>query len=121
MAPIRKAMGQLNPGISRCAATATSKVVNSTSPTAALVIGLMEDLKLCQLVFQAAAYKIGGKKITKTISGSSEITGNPGIRLIAIPDKTNTIGKGNLYRLLSNPKNMIPNKSNIIRLTFSIA
>ena len=80
-----------------CAATATSKVVNNTSPTAALVIALIEALKLCQLVFQAAAYKSGGKKMTKTISGLRDITGKPGIRLIAIPDNTNTIGKGNLY------------------------
>ena len=81
-----------------CAATATSEVVNSTSPTAALVIGLSADLKLCQLVFHAAAYNIGGRKITKTMAGLSDITGNPGIRLMAIPDTTNTMGKGNLYR-----------------------
>jgi len=96
MAPIRKATGQLKPGMSTCAATATSNIVNRTSPTAALVIELIFALKPCQLVYQAAAYSSGGKKITKTISGSSDITGRPGIRLIAIPDKTNAIGKGNL-------------------------
>ncbi len=65
---------------------------------AANPIDRMEPLNSCQLVFQAAAYKSGGKKMIKTISGSSEMTGKPGIRLIAIPDMTNTIGKGNLYR-----------------------
>jgi hypothetical protein len=83
--------------MSICAATATSNVVNNTRPTAARAIGLKEALKLCQLVFHAAAYNIGGKKMIKTISGSIEITGNPGIRLIAMPDKTNIIGKGKLY------------------------
>jgi hypothetical protein len=57
----------------------------------------MEALKLCQLVFQAAAYNSGGKKMTKTMAGLSDITGNPGIRLMTIPDITNTMGNGNLY------------------------
>jgi hypothetical protein len=120
IAPMRKANGQLILGINKCTASATSAVVNKTSPTAAILIGLKEALKWCQFVFQAAAYKSGGRKIINTIAGSSAITGNPGIRLITMPDKTNTIGKGNLYLLLSMPRKVIPNNNSRITLTFSI-
>ncbi|HEX8678002.1 MAG TPA: hypothetical protein VF700_12315, partial [Segetibacter sp.] len=77
-------------------------------------------LKWCQFVFQAAAYKSGGRKIINTIAGSRAITGSPGIRLITMPDKTNTIGKGNLYLLLSMPKKVIPNNNSRITVTFSM-
>jgi len=121
MAPIRKDSGHVKPGINRWAVSATNAVVKKTSPTAANVIGLIEALKLCQLVFQAAPYKSGGRKIINTISGLSDITGKPGIRLMHNPDNTNTIGKGKLYLLLSNPKKVIPNNNIIMIETFSIA
>jgi hypothetical protein len=48
------------------------------------------------------------------------ITGNPGTRLITIPERTSMIGKGNLYFVLSTPKNVMPNRRMMIRLIFSM-
>jgi hypothetical protein len=56
-------------------------------------------LKSGQDVYQAAAYKIGGKKIKKTISGCNAIGGSPGTKPISIPARTNRIGYGT--RILS--------------------
>jgi hypothetical protein len=117
---MRKAKGHVSPGIKRCAAIATSTVVNKTSPNAAILIGRIDALKLCQLVFHAAAYNNGGRKMINTTDGSRAITGSPGIRLITRPDNTSTIGKGNLYLLLSMPKKVMPNSNSIIMPTFSM-
>jgi hypothetical protein len=62
-------------------------VVKNTRPMDARLIGLIAALKSCQLVFHAAPYKSGGKKIRKIMSGFNEIVGSPGIRLITIPTK----------------------------------
>src|SRR6185295_14526441 len=102
------------------AATATNDVVNSTSPIAASVIGRRAALNSCQLVFHAAPYNNGGKKIRKTIDGLSVITGKPGIRLITTPESTRIIGKGKRYFVLRIPKKVIPNKRMITRPMFSM-
>jgi hypothetical protein len=94
MAPSRNASGHDRPGIRKYAVTATRAVVKNTSPTAAKVIGRIDDLKLCQLVFHAAAYNKGGRNMIKTMAGSREIRGKPGIRLMRRPETTKTMGKG---------------------------
>src|SRR5688572_5547304 len=78
IAPVRKARGQVKPGISACATTATLIVVKITSPIAAMLMGRMAALNSCQLVFHDASYKSGGRKRMNTISGLKEITGRPG-------------------------------------------
>ena len=95
-------------------------VVKNTRPMDARLMGLIAALKSCQLVFHAAPYKSGGKKIRKITSGFIVIEGSPGIRLMASPDRTSMIGNGNLKRLLTNPRKVIPNKSARMRLTFCI-
>src|SRR5687768_11709748 len=120
MAPKRKLSGQLMFGINVWAATPTNKVVNSTKPNAASEIGLMLALNCCQLVFHAAAYNKGGRKIKKTIEGSSLMTGMAGTRLITTPQTTSTTGKENLYLLLNMPRKVTPNNKKTIRPMFPI-
>jgi hypothetical protein len=120
IAPIRNDNGQLRPAISQCAVSATSTVVKKTSPIDARLIGLKAALKSRQLVFHAAPYNNGGRKIINTTVGSKVTMGKPGIRLITTPDNTSIIGNGNLYLLLTTPKKVIPKSSTTIRFTFSI-
>jgi len=77
-------------------------------------------LNSCQLVFQAAPYNNGGRKTINTILGSNVMVGKPGIRLITRPDNTSAMGKGNLKRLDSTPRNAMPNNKKIISPTFPI-
>jgi len=120
MAPKRNAAGQGIPGIIIRVAKATAAVVKKTNPIEAKLIGRMAALKSRQLVFHAASYNNGGKKIRKIISGFKEMTGRPGIRLITIPDKSRTIGRGKLNLLLSTPKNATPNNNITMISTFSM-
>ena len=120
IAPIKNAKGQSRFGMSQWAAMATMDVVKITSPIAAKPMGLKLALKSCQLVFHAAAYNNGGKKIMNTTSGPNSITGSPGMMLIQTPLSTKAIGKGNLYLLLSIPRNATPNNRNTITAIFSI-
>lgn len=87
---------------------------------AAKLMGRRLALKSCQLVFHAAAYKSGGKKIMNTTSGANSITGSPGMMLIATPLKTSAMGKGNLYLLLSMPIQAIPNNNKTMMAVFSM-
>jgi hypothetical protein len=96
MAPNTKASGQLNSGIRIWAVIATATVVNKTNDIASADIGLIDDLNSCQEVLEAASYKRGGRIITKTISGSKAIAGNPGKKPIINPAKTNNMGYGSL-------------------------
>jgi len=106
------------PGIQTCATTPTMNVVKKTRPNALNKMLRLYILKLYQLVFHEASYNNGGKKIRKTISGRNDTAGRPGIRLIMIPESTNTIGKGNLYLLLIIANTTTPNNSSVIKSNF---
>src|SRR5690349_20219434 len=79
MAPSTKASAQPSPGINISATHATAHVVKITQPIASSVMGRLAVLKSAHEVFHAAAYRIGGRKIRNTISGSRVILGSPGI------------------------------------------
>src|SRR5690349_22175925 len=94
MAPSTNASAQPKPGMNVCATHATAHVVKITHPIANKVIGRFAFLKSVQDVDHAAAYSTGGRKTKKTISGSREMVGKPGIRPIPIPAITSRIGYG---------------------------
>src|SRR5215213_8428413 len=121
IAPNKKAIGQLNPGIMVCTSTPTATVVKKTSPMEASVMDLKLALKVCQLVFHDASYKRGGKKIRKITSGRRVIDGSPGINEMANPDNTNTMGKGKRYLALIMARNVTPNSKRTMISTLCIA
>src|SRR5688572_19570754 len=92
MAPNTNDSAQPNPGINVCATHATAQVVKMTQPMASNVMGRFSFLKSVHDVDHAAAYSTGGRKTRKTISGSREILGKPGINPIPIPATTSRIG-----------------------------
>ena len=87
---------------------ATVTVVKKTNVIASVEIGRMEVLNSCQEVLKAASYKSGGKKIRKTISGSSAKSGNAGAKPITSPTPTSKMGYGNfiLSAMADKPINM---------------
>ena len=94
MAPSAKATGQLMPGMTALATTATAAVVTTTSPTARRVIGRRLRRKSRSEVKYAADHRMGGRKIRNTISGSRGTTGSRGTKLSASPPSTRKIGSG---------------------------
>jgi hypothetical protein len=65
IAPRTNASGQENPGIRKCAATATDMVVKNTSEIARAEIGRISFLKSSQAVLEAASYNKVAKKTRK--------------------------------------------------------
>src|SRR5688500_10084280 len=74
---------------------ATAPVVKITNAMARVDMGLISDLKSCHEVFDAASYKIGGKKIRKTTSGFRLIPGIDGMKPMHNPATTSSTGLGN--------------------------
>src|SRR3954447_23331251 len=69
--PSRKPAAREKSGISLFEIQATAAEVKITSPNPSMLIGLLNFQKSFQLVFQAAAYNKGGRKIRNTSSGCS--------------------------------------------------
>jgi hypothetical protein len=55
-------------------------------------------LKCRQLVYQAAEYRMGGKKTSNTKEGSKAKVGNPGTNPMPKPAKVSMMGKGMFTR-----------------------
>src|SRR5688572_8487611 len=99
---------------------ATATVVKKTSVMANADIGPIDVLNSCQEVLEAASYKRGGRRITKTISGSSARFGNCGTNPIINPAITNKMGYGNFLLLASAVRMISIAMIKIISLKFSI-
>ena len=92
IAPRTNAAGQPRPGTIACATAATPAVVASTRPTARRVMGRRFAWKSRSDVKYAAAQRMGGRKIRKTISGSSATDGTPGTKPRISPPITRKMG-----------------------------
>jgi hypothetical protein len=93
MAPSANASGHDIP-ITSCATTATVPIVSSTRPIDAIEIPRRSSRSARRSEKKAAAYSNGGRKITSTRSGSSSISGMPGISPSTSPPNTSGIGYG---------------------------
>ena len=80
--------------MSSCAITATAPVVTKTRPTASQPIDRTLALSSRGLEKKAAPYRSGGRKISRTRSGSSVISPTPGTNPTARPPRTSAIGYG---------------------------
>jgi hypothetical protein len=89
IAPKTNAAAQGRP-TSRCATEATVRVVSSTRPMDRDAIGLRFALRSRGEEKKAAEYRSGGRKIKRTRSGGSLISGTTGIRPNASPPRTRT-------------------------------
>ena len=78
MAPSANAAAHGSPSIAACATSATRTVVTSTSPTALRVIGRRSARRSRSDEKYAALNSSGGRKISRTRSGSSSMFGTPG-------------------------------------------
>ena len=84
IAPSANAIAQGSP-ITSCPTTATAPIVRSTRPIAVIEIARRSALSARRSEKKAAAYSSGGRKTTRTRSGSSSISGMPGTSPSASP------------------------------------
>ena len=91
IAPSAKAIGHERP-ITSCPSTATTPVVASTSPIASSEIGRRFARSVRRSAKKAAEYRSGGRKTSRTRSGSSSISGIPGNTPSGSPPITSGIG-----------------------------
>jgi hypothetical protein len=98
IAPSRNPIPSVKPGNNALATKPITMVVMITRPIASVEMGSIFLLKSTQLVFQAAEYKMGGKKTRSTIEGSRNNLGKPGIRLSNNPVTVSNMGKIMLSR-----------------------
>jgi len=83
-------------------------------------MGRMLVLKSCQDVRKAASYIKGGKKTTKTISGSMTSPGNTGIKPMINPTNTRNTGLGSFSLSIAADKLIKTANIKIMILKFSI-
>ena len=91
IAPSTNAIAHDRP-IASCPITATVTMVSSTRPIASSEIGRMLLRSARRSAKKAAEYSSGGRKTSRTRSGSSSISGIPGSRPSATPPSTSGIG-----------------------------
>src|SRR5918996_2899231 len=94
IAPSTNALDQGRPSTSSCATTATPTLVAATSPIASNEIERVLARRSRSEVKNAAPYRSGGSTPKKTSSGSSSISGIPGMREIPNPPRTRRMGYG---------------------------
>src|SRR5579872_1755024 len=92
IAPRTSATPQDMPGMIVCATHATISIVATTKPNAIWKIQKAAVRNSLVGAVTLSQYSSGGRKITKTRSGGSGTVGRCGIKPIAIPPKTSTIG-----------------------------
>jgi hypothetical protein len=117
IAPKRNPIPRVNPGSIACATKPMARVVTMTNPMAKVDMGSIFLLKSTQLVFHAAEYKMGGRKTSRTMEGSRNNLGKPGIRLRSNPVTVNNTGKIILSLLAKMEQATI---NNISRINVSI-
>jgi hypothetical protein len=92
IAPSANAAAHGISGIRACATTATAIIVISTNPTALSVVPRRLARMSPRLAKNAAPYRRGGRKSTRTTSGSRLTSGMPGMNPNAAPPMTSTMG-----------------------------
>jgi hypothetical protein len=90
--PSKNPKDKVNPGINQYEAKATPTALINTTIKAKESIILRHLNNSLNEQPQAASYNIGGKKSTKTKSGSNFTLGKPGIKLITNPTITSKTG-----------------------------
>src|SRR4051794_11097543 len=95
IAPSTKDWRQRRP-TRRWATPATTRILARTSPTDSSVIGRRSVRRSRRLAKNAAEYSSGGRKMTRTRSGSSLASGRPGRTPSRAPPSTSTTGYGTL-------------------------
>ncbi len=91
IAPSTKATSQSSP-ISSWATIATPIIVTNTSPIESSAIGRAARRRSRSDVKKAAPYRSGGRKISRTRSGSSSTSGTPGMKPTSAPPTNSVIG-----------------------------
>src|SRR5688572_9965450 len=94
MAPSTNANGQGKPGIRKWVHMETAAVVKNTNAIASVEMGRASALKSCHEVFDAASYRIGGRKIKNTTSGFRVTAGIKGMNATPRPHSTRKTGWG---------------------------
>lgn len=106
-------------GITAWAMNAMPVEVNITNPKDNRLIGRLNFQNSFQEVFQAAAYKSGGRKIRNTTSGWRTMIGMAGMKLINKPATTKKMGYEIFNLILSMDNIDTANKSAITNNKFS--
>ena len=94
IAPSANAAAHGRPSIAAWATTATEHIVTSTRTSAASVIGRRFARRSRTEEKYAALNSSGGRKISRTSSGSSSTCGTPGAKPTRLPPATSMIGYG---------------------------
>ena len=92
IAPSANAAAHGSPSIAACATSATEHIVMSTSPIAVRVIARACARRSRTDEKYAALNRSGGRKISRTRSGSSCTSGTPGANPTRLPPITSRIG-----------------------------
>src|SRR4051812_14576346 len=98
---------------------ATPTVVKSTNEIASADVGPISRRKSCHEVLEAASNNMGGRKITKAMSGSSSRLGKKGTKPIISPTTTNKMGYGSLIlsAMAERPIRMVMRNMTILKLS----
>jgi hypothetical protein len=114
--PSKNPSAKVNPGISATETTATTQEVRITIGKAKLAMILRYFQNSFQDTCHDASYNSGGRKIKNTRLGLIVTFPKAGMKLIATPPKTRTIGYAirNLFATITSPRMIM------IRYTYSI-
>ncbi len=107
IAPSAKHAAHGSDGSTQCATIPTPRVVKATAPTANCRMILKFARKSLHTVKYALDSKSGGRKSTSARSGSSSMSGTPGISANAIPPRMKAAAGGMRIRRASNSRPMI--------------